>query len=80
MTGEEPPGFSWFVERKLAAMGYPDEDGNIRFLAAQGITTLVNLNDESQQYRYAESPTAHGLAVHTIPVEVLYPPTVKQVK
>ena len=78
-AGVKPPNFSWFVERKLAAMGYPDEDGNLRYLAAQGIKTLVNL-DGSRYYSYAESPAAHGLTVRSIPVRVLHPPSVKEVK
>ena len=77
MSGAKPANFSWFIEGKLAAMGHPDEDGNLRFLAAQGIKTLINL-DEIQYY--TESPAAHGLIVYSIPVEQGYQPTVKQIK
>ena len=40
----EPANFSWFVDGRLAAMGYPHEKGNIRFLVVQGIKTLINLS------------------------------------
>lgn len=69
-----PRNFSWFVEGKIAGMGYP-MDSDIPFLAAQGIKTLVSIAG-AQNYR--ESAAAHGLTVHSIAVQDFCPPTMEQ--
>ena len=77
MSLSQPANFSWFVEGKLAAMGYPNKDGNIRYLAGQGIKTLVNL---TRGQSYSESPAAHGLTVHSISIRDFHAPTMEQIE
>ena len=77
MFQSQPANFSWFVENKLAGMGYPDRGGNISYLAAQGVKTLVNLTEGQC---YSDSPATHGLTVHSIPIPDFHPPTVEQIE
>ena len=73
----QPSNFSWFVEGKLAAMGYPTNQ-DLTFLKAQGIKTLINFSNRPSSYR--ESAEAQGLTVHSIPIQVFYPPTTEQIE
>jgi atypical dual specificity phosphatase len=75
-----PRNFSWFVEGKLAGMGYPVSD-NIPFLAQEGIRTLVNLTTvASHPSTYEEGARAHGMAVHSIDIQDFTPPTMEQIE
>ena len=76
MTQQQPRNFSWFVEGKLAGMGYPTDE-NMPFLAEQNIKTLVNITRD--QY-YLDSAAAHGMTVHSIDVQDFCPPTNEQIE
>ncbi|XP_041968213.1 dual specificity protein phosphatase CDC14B-like isoform X1 [Aricia agestis] len=41
-----PYNFSWFVPKKIAAMGYPQTVANLNYLADQGINHLITLSPE----------------------------------
>ena len=68
-----PRNFSWFVEGKLAGMGFPEEE-HFAFLVDSGVKTLVNLT----QFHYSTEP--YDIAVHNICVADFYAPTVEQIK
>ena len=72
-----PRNFSWFVEGKLAAMGYPESE-DVPFLAMEGIKTLINLTGDSPSYM--EAAKTHRITVHsTIRIKELLPPTPEQI-
>lgn len=71
-----PRNFSWFIENKLAGLGYPTNE-DMSFLTESGIKTLVNLTANSPTYN--ESATAHGITVHSINIQDFTPPTMSQI-
>ena len=72
----QPRNFSWFVEGKLAAMGYPMNE-DLAFLAEQGIKTLIDLTGSCL---YRESAVSHGFTVHSIAIQDFCPPTIEQIE
>lgn len=41
-----PINFSWFIEKKIAAMGFPQTVENLNYLADVGVNHLVTLSPE----------------------------------
>lgn len=41
-----PYNFSWFIEGKIAAMGYPRNDANLNYLVDAGVHHLLTLSPE----------------------------------
>ena len=41
-----PYNFSWFVENKIAAMGFPQTVENLNFIADAGVNHLITLSPE----------------------------------
>ena len=74
-----PRNFSWFVEKKVAGLGYPFDSENMTFLAEQGIKTLVNLC-ESGRPGYAEKAETLGIKLVSIPIVDVTPPTLEQIE
>lgn len=71
-----PLKFSWVIPKKIAAMAFPRNKENLKFLVDQGISVLVTLTagkkppvDDMPRLRWIE-----------IPVEEFETPTVDQVK
>ena len=73
-----PRNFSWFVEKKVAGLGYPFGEGDMTFLADQGVKTLVNLC-ESERPFYAEKAETLGIKIVFIPIVDFTPPTLEQI-
>ena len=73
-----PRNFSWFVEGKLAGMGYP-KDEDIPFLAQEGVKTLVNLT-AGDSHLYESPARTHGMTVHCINIQDFCPPTMEQIE
>ncbi|KAL5460353.1 hypothetical protein EMCRGX_G033798 [Ephydatia muelleri] len=75
---DAPRNFSWFVENKLAGMGYPKDDAELAYLARDaGIKTLVNLTEISN---YADQAEELGISVHQIAIPDFYPPSIAQIE
>ena len=75
---DAPRNFSWFVENKLAGMGYPKDDAELVYLVRDaGIKTLVNLTEISN---YADQAEELGISVHQIAIPDFYPPSVAQIE
>ena len=73
----QPRHFSWFVEDKLAGMGYPKET-DFPFLVETGIRRVVNLtHNEANYFEVAE---ANGVTVHNICVKQFCPPSLQQIQ
>jgi hypothetical protein len=72
-----PYRFSWFVERKLAGMAWPQID-SVHYLADNGIKVLVNLTGEPTDYK--NKATEVGIECITISIADFCPPTVVQVQ
>ncbi|XP_018574565.1 dual specificity protein phosphatase 23 [Anoplophora glabripennis] len=65
-----PYNFSWVVENQLAAMAWPETEGNLNFLWQNGIKHVVTLSPEKVP------PIANSKLEWTlIPVEEFEPPT-----
>ncbi|CAB3229899.1 unnamed protein product [Arctia plantaginis] len=71
-----PLKFSWVIPKKLAAMAFPRNKENLKFLVNQGITHLVTLTagkkppvDDVARLRWSE-----------VPVEEFTPPSLDQIK
>lgn len=71
-----PLKFSWVIPKKIAAMAFPRNKENLKFLIDQGITVLVTLTagkkppvDDMPRLRWVE-----------IPVEEFEAPSIDQVK
>lgn len=71
-----PLKFSWVIPKKLAAMAFPRNKENLKFLVNQGITHLVTLTadkkppvDDIARLRWTE-----------VPVEEFEAPNVEQIK
>ncbi|XP_049880204.1 dual specificity protein phosphatase 23-like [Pectinophora gossypiella] len=71
-----PLKFSWVIPKKLAAMAFPRNKENLKFLTNQGITTLVTLTagkkppvDDIPRLRWTE-----------IPIEEFELPSIDQIK
>ena len=73
----KPWNFSWFVEGKLAGLGYPKKS-DIPFLAEVGIKRLVNITE--YEAHYSDVAAANGVTIHNICVEDFCPPSVKQIQ
>ena len=73
----QPFNFSWFVEGKLAGMGYP-EDTDIPFLADAGIMTLVNIDPYAPDY--IQAAEEYGVVVRTIQIYEFCPPSNEQIQ
>lgn len=41
-----PYNFSWFIEKKIAAMGFPQTVANLNYLAEVGVNHLITLSPE----------------------------------
>ena len=74
-----PRNFSWFVEKKVAGLGYPFDSEDMTFLAEQGVKTLVNLC-ESGRPGYAEKAETLGIKLVSIPIVDFTPPTLEQIE
>ena len=75
---DAPRNFSWFVENKLAGMGYPKDEVELAYLAHKaGIKTLVNL---TQTNTYVDQAEELGIAVHQIVIDDFCPPSLAQVQ
>ena len=79
MSSEPPRNFSWFVEGKLAGMGYPMIE-HFPFLAKEGIKTLVNLTSHDPSTYEEDSARASEVAVHSINIQDFTPPTLEQIE
>lgn len=79
LTMSQPRNFSWFVDKKVAALAYPNSSAQISFLAEQGITKLINLRGEEVPPRYAGEAEARGIEVISIPIDDFTPPTQQQI-
>ena len=69
-----PRNFSWFVEGRLAALGFPSTRADIEFLCSRGVKRLISLTESR--------PSLHGFpltSVH-IPIVDFTPPSIEQVK
>lgn len=81
-TDEEhsyPPWkFSWIVERKLAAMAWPQTSSNIRFLHEQGICHLITLSPEKRPP--ITDKLFDKISWTEIGIEEFEPPSVKQIQ
>ncbi len=71
----EPSNFSWFVQGRLAGMGFP-KGTDILFLAQSGIKTLVNLTRDEC---YLEAAKDNGITVHIIYIPDFTPPSLQQI-
>lgn len=68
-----PRNFSWFVEDRLAALGFPSTRADIEFLCSRGVKRLISLTESR--------PSLHGFPlthVH-IPIVDFTPPSIEQV-
>ena len=68
-----PRNFSWFVEGRLAALGFPSTRADIEFLCSRGVKRLISLTESP--------PSLHGFPlthVH-IPIVDFTPPSIEQV-
>ena len=74
----EPRNFSWFVEGKLAGMGWPSAE-SIQFLADSGIDVLVNLT-ENNPPAYKEVADHHGIECVHVKIKAYGTPTMEQVQ
>lgn len=75
---DAPINFSWFVENRVAGMGYPKDDTELSYLAHKaGIKTLVNLTPTSNYVAQAEEL---GIAVHQIAISDFCPPSLAQIQ
>ncbi|XP_072948215.1 dual specificity protein phosphatase 23-like [Epargyreus clarus] len=71
-----PLKFSWVIPKKLAAMAFPRNIENVKFLVNQGITNLVTLTADKK-------PPVDGVARlrwTEIPIEEFELPTIDQIK
>ena len=75
---DAPRNFSWFVENKLAGMGYPKDEAELAYLAHKaGIKTLVNLTQTSN---YVDQANELGISVHQIVIDDFCPPSLDQIQ
>lgn len=71
-----PLKFSWVIPKKLAAMAFPRNKENVKFIVNQGITHLITLTADKK-------PPVDGVArlnVSDIPIEEFGVPDLDQVK
>ncbi|KAK7871029.1 hypothetical protein R5R35_014093 [Gryllus longicercus] len=71
-----PWNFSWVVEKKLAAMAWPQTPANLRFLLDQGIRHLITLSPEKR-------PPIHSfpdLGWTEISIKEFEAPSISQIK
>ena len=71
-----PRNFSWFVEGKLAGMGWPYEE-NMEWLRDQGICLLVNLTSSGCMYQ--EVAKTLGITCTSIPMPDFSAPSMNQI-
>ena len=74
----QPRNFSWFVDGKLAGMGYP-RDTDIPFLADAGIKTLVNITESNTPDYFAVAET-YKIGMHTVQTQAFCPPSNEQIQ
>ena len=70
-----PWNFSWVVEGALAAMAWPQNKENLRYLHEEGIRHLVTLSPE----KLPPIQDFQQLEWTTIPIEEFEPPTIKDI-
>lgn len=46
VMAEAPWNFSWVVDKKLAAMAWPQTEDNLRYILGEGVTHLITLSPE----------------------------------
>lgn len=46
MAEEAPWNFSWVVDKKLAAMAWPQTEDNLKYILGAGVTHLITLSPE----------------------------------
>ena len=69
----EPTNFSWFIEGKIAALGFPSTRADVEFLCKIGVKRLISLTEAP--------PCLYGMKlvqVH-IPVDDMTAPSIEQV-
>lgn len=71
-----PWNFSWVVDGKLSAMGWPQTEANLTYLLQQGVTHLVTLSPEMVPPTGVSSQLQWTL----IPVQEFEAPTLDQIK
>lgn len=75
-TLSPPWNFSWVVDGKLSAMGWPQTEANVTYLLQQGVTHLVTLSPEMVPPTGVSSKLQWTL----IPVQEFEAPTLDQIK
>jgi atypical dual specificity phosphatase len=68
----QPWGFSWIDKPRLAALGRPESDEELRWLKQQGIDLLISLTEEPPNRRDVNDA---GLMLYHVPVEDMTAPT-----
>jgi atypical dual specificity phosphatase len=68
----QPDGFSWIERPRLAALGQPESEEELRWLKAHGIEILVSLTEDPPYRRDVESA---GLLVFHVPIPDMTAPT-----
>lgn len=74
-----PWNFSWVVPKELAAMGWPQTAGNVRFLYEQGVRHLVTLSPEKRP-PIQDKLFRGGIAWTEIGVEEFEAPSLDQIR
>ena len=65
-VSEEPTGFVWVEQGKLAASGYPASRGQLQWVARQGINSVLTL---TPQELAPENTEGLGLNIHHLPMK-----------
>ena len=69
----EPTNFSWFIDGKIAALGFPSSHTDVEFLCKIGVKQLISLTETP--------PCLYGMKltqVH-IPIDDMTAPSIQQV-
>lgn len=69
----EPTNFSWFIDGKIAALGFPSSHADVEFLCKIGVKQLISLTETP--------PCLYGMKltqVH-IPIDDMTAPSIQQV-
>lgn len=68
-----PTNFSWFIQEKIAALGFPSSRADVEFLCSNGVKKLISLTETP--------PCLYGMKltqVH-IPIDDMTAPSIEQV-
>lgn len=73
MSRMQPTNFSWFIDGKIAALGFPSSHTDVEFLCKIGVKQLISLTENT--------PCVYGMKltqVH-IPIDDMTAPSIQQV-